>query len=353
MIPNAVFFDGSSSAPRKIELILDEITGELVFETTDNTRFRWAVQNAVFEYVGNSLNIHYGKTPIQIIKIENAALISYLKTYLDNHGHIGWYQKIMNLGIKAYLAIALLILGLIVLTYLVIIPWVGEKAVILIPDEYDYTIGQSFFNEYAKYNTIDSSKTVLINQFAKQINFNNTRKIHFTVIKSCTINAFALPDGNVIIYTGIIDSMKNYDELAGLMGHEVAHINERHSMKMLCRNLSGYIFISAVLSDVNGIMAVIGDNLNNLQSLSYSRHFERQADFEGLNIMKINKINPEGMVNLFKRLQSNSDALMPEFLSTHPITTDRINSVRSLIQKNSYPVTDQPRLRMLFKELKK
>jgi beta-barrel assembly-enhancing protease len=353
MISNAVFFDGLSSAPQKIELILDEISGELVFESIDNKRYKWSVDKAVFEHFGNKLNIHYGKYPIQLIKIENADFISNLKLFLGKNGHIGWYQKIMNFGIKAYLAIALLILGLIILTYLVVIPWVGEKAVFLIPEEYDNTIGQSFLEEYLKHNSIDTAKTNALNLFAKQLTLKNTKKIHFTVIKSSTINAFALPDGSVIIFSGIIDSMRNYDELAGLIGHEVSHINNRHSMKMICRNLSGYIFISAVLSDVNGIMAVIGDNLNSLQLLSYSRNFERQADYEGLDIMKINRINPEGMINLFKRLQSNKDVLMPEFLSTHPITTERINSIKAIIRKNSFPIADQPKLRVLFKELKR
>ena len=76
--------------------------------------------------------------------------------------------------------------------------------------------------------------------------------IKFSVINSETVNAFALPDGNVVVFTGIIDLMDDYDELAGLIGHEVAHVNNRHSMRMMCRNLAGYIFLSAVLSDVNG-----------------------------------------------------------------------------------------------------
>ena len=59
--------------------------------------------------------------------------------------------------------------------------------------------------------------------------------------------------------------MKSYEELVALIGHEATHVNHRHGMKLLCRDLSGYLFVSAILGDANGIMAVITDNVNSLQ----------------------------------------------------------------------------------------
>jgi predicted Zn-dependent protease len=146
--------------------------------------------------------------------------------------------------------------------------------------------------------------------------------------------------------------MKNHDELAGLIAHEVSHVNNRHSMKMLCRNLSGYLFISVVLTDVNGIMAVIGDNVHNLQSLSYSRQFEKQADIEGVELMIENKINPKGMTNLFKRIQKNDVFLLPEFLSSHPITQDRIDYINDLIIEKPHQTLKNQKLENLFNQIK-
>ena len=124
-------------------------------------------------------------------------------------------------------------------------------------------------------------------------------------------------------------------------------------MKMLCRNLSGYIFISAVLSDVNGIMAVIGDNVHNLQSLSYSRQFEQQADEQGTNLMILNGINPKGMTDLFTRLQSSEKVVVPAFISSHPITTDRIVHIKKLINRSPQHYTFNPTLAKLFQKVKK
>jgi predicted Zn-dependent protease len=147
--------------------------------------------------------------------------------------------------------------------------------------------------------------------------------------------------------------MENYDELAGLIGHEVTHVNQRHSMKMLSRNVSGYLFVSAVLSDVNGIMATIGDNINSLNSLSYSRSFEQQADEEGLDLMLQNNINPKGMTNLFKRLQSENNIDIPQFLSSHPVTENRIDYIQNLIKEKKFKTIENPILKGYFIKLKK
>ena len=347
-----IYFDGVSSVPQEIELIFDQNIGVLLFDTATVKANKWDINDIVFEKIGDTLNIQFGNSPVQLIKINDVDFSSALNTYLKENGHISWYQKLINLGIKLHIAIALLILGFIVVSYLFIIPWVAEKAVILIPQEYDNEIATIFFNEYVKYSDIDSSKTKALNLFAKQLNLKNTKELRFTVVKSSVVNAFALPDGNIIVYTGLIDLVQEYDELVGLIGHEVAHVNNRHSMKMMCRNLSGYIFISAVLSDVNGIMAVIGDNMHNLQSLSYSRQFERQADYDGFDLMMLNKVNPKGMSNLFVHLQSKQDFSIPAFLSSHPVTNERIDYIQELIQNKSYQADDNPVLNELFKEVK-
>jgi beta-barrel assembly-enhancing protease len=166
------------------------------------------------------------------------------------------------------------------------------------------------------------------------------------------MNAFALPDGSIVVYTGIIDSMKDYEELAGLIGHEVAHVNHRHSMKMLCRNLSGYLFISAILGDANGVMAVLGENVNTLQSLSFSREFEREADTEGFKIVTSNEVNPKGMSTLFKRLQNEKTISIPEFLSSHPVTKDRIRHIDEMIKTKPFQSKDNSKLSLLFQRIK-
>ena len=178
---------------------------------------------------------------------------------------------------------------------------------------------------------------------------------HLATGRNCgwPLNAFALPDGNIVVFTGIIDAVENANELSGLIGHEAAHVNKRHSMKMLCRNLSGYLFISAVFNDVNGITAIIGDNIHSLQSMSYSRTFEKEADIEALEILQQNNIDPKGMLLLFDRLESHSVIEIPEFLSSHPITKERSNYIKELITKKKIKIVSNKKTEDLFKKLKK
>jgi Zn-dependent protease with chaperone function len=349
---NAIFYDGISSISQYIELIIDEKSNLLVFGSSSIGLTKWLVEDVSFNFSSNIINIHYGSNPVQILKLQDKQFIEYLNDYLQENGQLGWYQKLINLGAKIHVIIALVILGIIVLSYLYLLPFVAEKAVVLIPETYDIEMGESFYNQYIDFNEVDSSKTIALNLFAKKLKLNNKKTLKFTVVKSETANAFALPDGNIVVFTGLLNLMKNYDELAGLIGHEVTHVNQRHSMKMMCRNVSGYLFVSAILSDVNGIMATIGDNINSLNSLSYSRSFEQQADEDGLNLMIQNNINPAGMISLFKQMQSENDIDIPQFLSSHPVTENRIDYIRNLIKEKNFKSIDNPLLKGYFMKLK-
>lgn len=349
---NAIYYDGLSSLSQNIELIIDKERNHLVFTTPLVGEINWPIENIEIIFNSQLINIHFGSNPVQAIKIDEKEFIQEFTQYFNKNDKVSWYQRLINLGTKIHIIIAICFLGTIILGYIYLLPIIAERAVVLIPEDYDTEIGSSFYNQYIEYCEIDSIKTEALNSFAQQLDLNNTKNLKFTVVKSETVNAFALPDGNIIIFTGLLDLMENYDELAGLIGHEVVHVNKRHSMKMLCRNAAGYLFVAAILSDVNGIMATISDNVNSLQSLSYSRGFEKEADEEGLNLMIKNNTKPEGMINLFKRIQSKHDINIPAILSSHPLPEDRIQSIKNLIKSNNSRYIENKSLRDLFLELK-
>lgn len=349
----AFFYDGKSSIRQDIVLFFDSKKESLYFVISDDEEYIWPIKEIVFEQRPTGLHLDFGTDVIQHISISDQKFIAALHDFRKEKGLVGWYQRLIDLGSTIHWVIAIVILAIIGLCYVFAIPWVGEKSAALIPEEYDNQIGNSAWlsNEY--FLSIDSSKTVLLNSFANQLNLKNTKKLKFTVVNSDEVNAFALPDGNIVVFTGILKEIKNYDELVGLLGHEASHVNNRHSMKMLCRSLSGYIFVSLILGDANGVMAVIGDNVNSLQSLSFSREFEQQADSDGFDILAANKINPKGMSNLFKRLKThNSSISIPEFLSSHPVTEDRISFIDKRIKTNPYPFKENPKLKLLFQKMK-
>lgn len=348
-----IYFDGVSAIPQEIELTFDTEKSTLVFETVNNQTYTWAIDLVGLETKSKSFYLEYGRDPIQSIKITESDFANRIKDLKKTKGNLSWYQKLMDMGIKAHILFTVFIFAVIGLGYFYAVPWIAEKAVIVIPEEYDSHLGETFFEQNMLFNDIDTRKTKALNLFAKELNLKNTKKLKFTVVNSPIVNAYALPDGNIVVFSGILNTMKDYDELVGLIGHEVAHVNHRHSMKMMCRNLSGYLFVSAILGDANAVMATIGDNVNNLQSLSFSRKFEHKADVEGFEIIALNRTNPMGMSNLFKRLQDKEFVSIPEFLSSHPVTTDRINYINKLIKKNPFEFKENAKLKKLFLEIKK
>lgn len=348
-----IFYDGQSSVPQVTTVFLNIQKGSLSFESECGIQKEWSIKEVVFEMLDNGLQMQYQSTTgIEILKTSDASFIESITVFRKVNGYESWYEQIINKGIITHLLLAIIILAVIGLTYFYAIPWVGEKSVAIIPETYDTKLGGTFVQDNLLNLDVRTDKTKALNAFAKELVLNNTKPLKFIFVNENIVNAFALPDGTIVVYSGIVDKMENYDELVALLGHEAAHVNNRHAMKMLCRNLSGYIFISAILGDANGVMAVIGDNVNSLQSLSFSRKFEQEADVEGFKIVLKNKVNPKGMLALFSRLKSKDGLSVPEFLSSHPVTEQRIEYIQKLSSAIRYTGNNNKKLTTLFEELK-
>jgi Zn-dependent protease with chaperone function len=346
----ATYFDGESSKSHHVEINFDERNNSLMFLSSEFKDKVWRIEDLDFQNLDYCLEISNTTNPLELLKITDPDFVTYFLDTLNRGGKLSTYQKLLHSGLKTHIIIAVLLLGFLASTYFFVIPWVGEQSVVMIPTEFDNYLSNDFLIDYLADNKVDSVKTTQLTAFASYVDFKNTKPLSFVVVESEIVNAFALPDGKIIVFTGLLDKMKSYKELTALLSHEAVHINKRHSVKMLARNLAGYIFISAMFSDVNGIMSIIAENAENLQSLSYSRKFEDEADAEGVLLMMHNNIDPHGMITLFSRLKEEKNVL-PTFLSTHPVTIDRIQSIRVLIGNSKYKNLDNKQLKLHFDKL--
>ena len=109
------------------------------------------------------------------------------------------------------------------------------------------------------------------------------------------------------------------------------------------------LFVSAILGDVNGVVTVLGQNAAELQNLSYSRNLEDEADRMGLSILLENRIDTTGFIELFSTLNENNSFEIPEFLSSHPVTTARISDMKKRIKGLKY--TENSDLKSLFQQI--
>jgi beta-barrel assembly-enhancing protease len=163
-------------------------------------------------------------------------------------------------------------------------------------------------------------------------------KIDLYFVNDPSINAFALPGGKVVIQSGLLDNAKSWEEVMGVMSHELAHVTRRHHLRGIITNMGLYAIISSLLGDITAIGGVLTSTGGQLASLSNSRSFETEADDTGWKYLVKSKINPKGMIDFFKTLEKEhkKEAKLPSymsFMSTHPETKDRILNLTLKLSK--------------------
>lgn len=157
------------------------------------------------------------------------------------------------------------------------------------------------------------------------------------VIKDDTVNAWCMPGGKIVVYTGIIDKLSLTDgELAAVMGHEIAHALKEHSREQSSKQCIQELGITVVkkvtdLSDTGQQVLALG--LNYGVTLPFSRECETEADNMGTELMARAGYNPKEAVSVWKKMNSMSSISLPEILSTHPSNSSRIKNLTSVSEK--------------------
>ena len=303
---------------------------------------------------GTHLIVKYGDFPHQTLECRGDIAAQIYKAWSGNHlirkaeGLTFSNRRTMAL----LLIFAFLILG--AFTFFYVVPWMGEKAVNLVPIATEISLGESIGDMYATENELNDSASYYVREFVKQLELDDTYDIDVRIIDSDVINAFALPGGKIFIYSGIIDKMESYPELVALLGHEVTHVVNRHSLKSICRSAATSIFIASLFGDITGISSGILSQADQFKQLNYSRELETEADDNGLEIMIENKVDPQGMTDLLKLLKEQGAELphYMKYLSTHPDTESRISNIsENPGSKKTFPSNEK--LRDLFVKLKR
>jgi beta-barrel assembly-enhancing protease len=144
------------------------------------------------------------------------------------------------------------------------------------------------------------------------------------------VNAYALPGGIIVVNQGMFEAAGSADELAGVLAHEVQHIEYRHTLQQLISSAGWAAVLAVALGDVSAVTAIVLHQLGNLRN---SRKLEAQADTEGMKALARAGIALEGMPKLFQRLQQEQEKRGgegPALLSSHPATEERIAELEQL-----------------------
>jgi predicted Zn-dependent protease len=160
----------------------------------------------------------------------------------------------------------------------------------------------------------------------------------FHLIDSKDVNAFALPGGPLFFFTGLYDNMTEEDELAGVVGHEMTHVRLQHWAHAYQKQQEREALLGVGLTvlHANSGEQTVASVYDQMTGLKYSRDEESQADHGGLQDMVAAGYNPRGMIDMFNVLlkkMGNGATLGSDFLSNHPLTTDRIKAAQDAINQ--------------------
>ena len=146
------------------------------------------------------------------------------------------------------------------------------------------------------------------------------------IIHDSILNAFATPGGYMYFYTGIIQFLDDEAEFAGVMAHEMAHCDRRHSTDNLTKNYGISIMLGMLLGNNPGQLAEIAGGLaSGLSSLAFSRQNEYEADQYAVKYLSGTDYDPRGLAGFFEKLEGHPTP--PTFLSTHPSPDDRVEQI--------------------------
>jgi predicted Zn-dependent protease len=162
-------------------------------------------------------------------------------------------------------------------------------------------------------------------------------KYEFHVAEDASLNAFALPGGVIVVHTGLIQATTRPEELAGVLAHEVQHVELRHSIRGMVKDLGLHGLFAIATGDLGATL--LGEAAVGLTSLKFSRDDEREADQAGFDALIAAGIDPSGMPSFFETMSRQAKDAALAFASTHPASADREAALRARLSATTRTVT--------------
>lgn len=319
------YYDGLSSLPQ--EARVQWTAPDRLEVEHEGVRQEWSVRDKRFtwELTGGALRLSFG-TPPHVVIIKDPAVQRQFAEHFKRTAKARKADGTIPILLSRPVWFLLSFAGLVVAAYIWLLPVLAGWLATLLPLDADRRIGEAYWSTMAPTLQLDTARSAALQRFGDRLQLAPDFKIQYHVAQDDQVNAFALPGGHIVVYTGILDRMQDPGELAALLAHEGTHVQLRHSTRNVMRDLSGAAFLSLVIGDISALAALVAERADDLRGLAYSRSLESEADAVGMERMAANGVDPQGMIALLGLLEREAYD-MPEglaFLSSHPLTTERI-----------------------------
>ena len=195
---------------------------------------------------------------------------------------------------------------------------IAAWAIQSVPEDTEARFGRSAFEALrGRLSLRDEGPEIdRVRTLGKRLTQGSPHRYEFHVAQDATVNAFALPGGIVVVNTGLLQAAQRPEELAGVLGHEIEHVEQRHGLQALAKDWGWRAAWALLAGEWGGTLPA--DAATQLGSLKFSRDAERKADAGGFDRLVAAGINPSGMRDFFRRLETDGS-----FLSTHPSGAER------------------------------
>lgn len=234
------------------------------------------------------------------------------------------------------------------------LPRLGDASADELSPTMERRVGESIMSEIQRRGMMHDDAEIgdYLNRFAAALTATPAAAGHtfeFFLVRDRSLNAFALPGGFIGVHTGLIAAAQSESELAAVLAHEIGHVVQRHIARMLARERQSSVVMLAAMvlaalaagsnPQAAGGLASLGSTVAQSQMLGFSRDAEREADRVGLDILREAGFDTNAMVSFLGRLQragSLYETGAPEYLRTHPITSERMADIQNRIGEGRY-----------------
>jgi predicted Zn-dependent protease len=202
-----------------------------------------------------------------------------------------------------------------------------------IPLEWEQRLGQSAYQDFLLQQTVlkEGPSVAAVQEISQRLIEqipNNPYAFEISVVKNDVVNAFALPGGYVVVFTGLLEQAQSGEEVAGVLSHEFNHVLQRHGLERIVRQLGVVAVLGIVLGDQQGLAGVMKQVGAEMLSLKFGRTQETEADVKGLRLLQRARIDPSGMIAFFQRMSTKEQGRV-EWLSSHPMSAARAERLKS------------------------
>ena len=334
----AYYYDGISARRHAVTLSLDQ--GSLAIHGAEVTRTEIFSTVRVSEKLGNSPRLLYFADGSNCeVRDHDAFEVLLNAAGYRRHSWISSLEKDWRYALVALLlSVSCGIAG-----YRWGLPWAAAPVAARIPPNTAHIIDVQALKVFDE-NLMQPSQLSAARRKILQQRFNDLRKgqdlppypLEFRHSKTIGANAFALPGGTVVVTDELVALADNDEEILAVLAHELGHVSEHHPLRQLLQGSVVGFVMTWYLGDISSLLAAAPALL--LQT-SYSRDFERRADNYAANLLRANRISAGRLADMLEKLESNyrgenkdrnQRISVPEILSSHPDTTERVRALRAL-----------------------